>query len=102
MVEPLTLAGVGVVALTEGIKFLYAQAGEALKRWREHKAAASADSAGVDQVSAEPVSVQLPAEAFEGQLQEPRLQLVVVAQLEQELRDLRAAVADYAQGVRRG
>ena len=37
MVDPLTLSTIGAVALTEGIKFLYEQAGEVLKRWRERK-----------------------------------------------------------------
>jgi hypothetical protein len=96
MADPLTLAAVGAVALTEGIKFLYGQAGEALKRWRERKAAKAA--AG-EPAAAVPVSVQLPAGAFEGELQEPQLHLEAVARLEQELRDLRAAVADYAQGI---
>jgi hypothetical protein len=43
--------------------------------------------------------VQLPSDAFDGQLQGPRLHLEAVERLEQELRDLRAAVADYAQGI---
>jgi hypothetical protein len=90
MADPLTLAAVGAVALTEGIKFLYGQAGEALKRWRERKAAKG---------EAEPVQVQLPSDAFEGQLQKPGLDLAAVARLEQELRELRKAVADYAQGI---
>ncbi len=34
MVEPLTLTTVSTVILTEGIKFLYGQATEALKAWR--------------------------------------------------------------------
>jgi hypothetical protein len=96
MADPLTLAAVGAVALTEGIKFLYEQAGEALKRWQARKAAKAA-SAGP--AATEPVSVQLPSDAFEGQLQEPRLHLEAVARLERELRDLRAAVAEYAQGI---
>ena len=37
MAEPLTLAAVGAVVLNEGVKFLYNQAGEVLKRWRERK-----------------------------------------------------------------
>ncbi|OXM59540.1 hypothetical protein [Amycolatopsis vastitatis] len=89
MNDPLTLAAVGALALTEGIKFLYTQAGEALKRWRERKGAKTT----------EPVATQLPAAAFEGRLTEPHLDLAVVARLEQELRDLRAAVADYAQDI---
>lgn len=93
MSDPLTLAAVGAVALTEGIKFLYGQAGEALKRWRERKAA------GATPEVAEPVQIALPAAAFEGRLTEPRLHLEMVERLERDLRDLRAAVADYAQGI---
>jgi hypothetical protein len=95
MADPLTLAAVGAVALTEGIRFLYGQAGEALKRWRERKQAAS----GSAEALAEPIPVELPAAAFEGQLHDPRLDLEAVERLEQDLRDLRAAVADYAQGI---
>jgi hypothetical protein len=96
MPDPLTLATVSAVALTEGIKFLYGQAGEALKRWGKRKLTKTATA---EPTMAEPVSVQLPADAFDGQLREPRLHLDAVARLEQELRDLRAAVADYAQGI---
>ena len=92
MADPLTLAAVGAVALTEGIKFLYEQAGEALKRWRERKAAAK-------NVTAEPVDVQLPSAAFTGHLEQPQLHLEAVGRLEPELRELRAALADYAQGI---
>jgi hypothetical protein len=95
MADPLTLAAVGAVALTEGIKFLYGQAGEALKRWQQRKAARAA----VEPAGSEPVTVELPAAAFEGQLKDPRLDFAAVARLEQELRDLRAAVGEYAQGI---
>lgn len=37
MSEPLTLAALGAVALSEGIKFMYEQAKELLRRWREKK-----------------------------------------------------------------
>jgi len=92
MADPLTLTAVGAVALTEGIKFLYGQAGDALKRLRARKAEGKS-------ATAEPVEVQLPSDAFAGQLERPQLQLEVVERLEQELRDLRAAVGDYAQGI---
>jgi hypothetical protein len=41
MPEPvtITLAVVGTAALKEGVKFLYGQAGELLKRWREKREA---------------------------------------------------------------
>jgi hypothetical protein len=107
MPDPVTLAAVGGFALTEGIKFLYGQAGEALKHWQERKkakaAAAAEASEAVEAVEAapalEPVQVTLPADAFDGQLRDPRLHLEAVERLEQDLRDLRAAVADYAQGI---
>jgi hypothetical protein len=92
MADPLTLTAVGAVALTEGIKFLYQQAGEALKRWRERKAAGQS-------TAVESVEVQLPSGAFAGELERPQLHLEAVERLEQDLRDLRAAVADYAQGI---
>jgi hypothetical protein len=41
-VDPLTLSAVGAVALTEGVKFLYAQAGELLSAWRQRRRDASA------------------------------------------------------------
>ena len=92
MADPLGPAAMGAVALTEGIKFLYAQAGEVLRRWRDRKAdtESSAD---------EPVEVHLPPTAFVGQLERPRLNFEAVERLEQDLRALRAAVADYAQEI---
>lgn len=97
MADPLTLTAVGAAALVEGIRFLYGQAGEALKRWRERKAAAKA--AGPDAGTTLPVSAELPPAAFEGRLQDPRLDLRVVARLERDLLDLWQAVAGYAHGI---
>jgi hypothetical protein len=95
MADPVTLAAVSAVALTEGIKFLYGQAGEALKRWQEQKKARTAATAS----PAEPVPVTLPATAFEGQLNNPQLHLEAVERLEPDLRDLRAAVLSYVEGI---
>ncbi|MEV0295829.1 hypothetical protein [Nocardia sp. NPDC050710] len=44
MTDPLTLAGLGAVALTQGITFLYAQVTEVLKRRRERQAAGGAEA----------------------------------------------------------
>jgi hypothetical protein len=44
MVEPFSLGVLGAVAATEGIKFLYAQAAEVLKRWRERRACRDAEA----------------------------------------------------------
>jgi hypothetical protein len=94
MADPLTLAAVGALALTEGVKFLYGQAGEVLKRWRERKAAGERPGGSA------PVQVVLPADAFDGQLNEPRLHFEAVERLERDLWDLWEAVAGYAQGLR--
>jgi hypothetical protein len=45
MVDPLSLAALSAVALTEGVKFLYGQATELLKRRRERRDAAKKDEA---------------------------------------------------------
>lgn len=39
MTTPLTLAAIGSVALVEGIRFLYTQAGELIKQWHARRAA---------------------------------------------------------------
>ena len=45
MADPFTLAAVGAVAITEGIKFLYGQAGDVIKWWHQRKAAGKSASA---------------------------------------------------------
>ncbi len=37
MVEPFSVGALGARAATEGIKLLYGQAGEVLRRWRDRK-----------------------------------------------------------------
>ena len=70
MVDPLTLSAIGVVAITDGIKFLYGQAGEILKRWRERKD--TAKDASTQQNKTEPINLKLPS-VFEGQLIAPQI-----------------------------
>lgn len=65
MVDPLTISAIGAVAITEGIKFLYGQAGEILKRWRERKDVAM--DVSIQLKNTEPIDVKLP-QTFEGQL----------------------------------
>ncbi|MBD0266246.1 MAG: hypothetical protein ICV78_27075 [Tolypothrix sp. Co-bin9] len=91
MIDPLSL--LGTTALTEGIKFLYNQAGEILKRWREKKDIATQTN------QTEPVQVKLPPSVFEGQLSEPKIHLNLVQQLEEQMRTLRKDLSDYADGV---
>jgi hypothetical protein len=89
MAIPLTLAGIGSVALTQGISFLYAQAGEVIRRWRGRKDTAAA---------AEPLTVQVPA-ALGGQVLTATPDLAAVEARSAELLRLRAALSNYADDV---
>lgn len=95
MPEPITLTVVGTIALTEGIKFLYSQAGEVLKRWRERR---DTDPASPQPEEATPVNVKLP-EVFDGQLVDPKIHFDAVGQVETQLRQVRNDLADYAQDI---
>lgn len=83
------------MAITEGIKFLYGQAGEILKRWRERKDAAK--DASTQQNKTEPINLKLPS-VFEGQLIAPQIHFDAVGQLEEQLRELRKDLNDYTDG----
>src|SRR5258708_39898262 len=96
MIDPLTISAIGAVAITEGIKFLYGQAGELLKRWRERKDAAK--DASLQLNNTEPIDVKLPP-VFEGQLSAPHIHFDVVERVEEQLRGLRKDLSDYADGV---
>ena len=95
MVDPLSLSAIGALAITEGIKFLYGQAGEILKRWRERKDAAQDASAQMN--TTEPIDLTLPA-VFEGQLIAPQIHFDAVGRLQEQLRELRKDLNDYADG----
>jgi len=82
--EPITLAVVGTAVLTEGVKFLFTQAGEAIKRWRANRD--------------EPVPV--PAEApLEGTLEPATLDPAAMERLEGEIAELRSALAPYTDDI---
>ncbi|MCX5274607.1 hypothetical protein [Streptomyces virginiae] len=83
MPDPITLATLGVLALSEGVKFLYGQAGEVLRQRREGKATA----------------VALPAEMFESHGGTLHLDLARADELEPELRQLRQSLSEYGQGM---
>src|SRR5437764_3576134 len=93
MLDPVSLSALGAVALTEGIKFLYEQAGEVLKRWRERKDAANDTTKELPK--AEPVAVTLPP-VFEGQLVNPQIHYDVVEKLEKQLREVKTNLSGYA------
>jgi hypothetical protein len=91
MPEPITLALVGGAVLTEGIKFLYGQATEALKRWRDHKDAAP-------KPETVPATGEVPA-IFEGTIAPLQIHLDKVGELERQLKAARAALSDYNDGL---
>jgi hypothetical protein len=93
----LTAAAIGAAALTEGIKFLYGQAGEILKQWRERRDKAAQEStARADQT--ESTEVVLP-DAFEGNLENPKIHFDRVQASETHLRELRRDLSDYAEDI---
>jgi hypothetical protein len=79
--DPLTLSALGAAALTEGIKFLYSQVTELLKRRRERPAAPPA----------------LPELAAKLEPIEP--DGAALARLEPDLKDLRRLLGDYVDGI---
>jgi hypothetical protein len=89
MVEPITLGALSGVALTEGIKFLYAQAGEVLKGWRAR---------GGGDVSVSSIEA-VDAEIVEGDLQLATPDWDAVERLGGDLRVLRSQLADYIDGI---
>ena len=95
MTEP--ISALGAVALTEGIKFLYTQAGEILKRWRERQDAAKQAATQPNQT--EPVQVNLPPSVFEGQMSAPIIHFDKVEPLAEPLKNLRRDLSDYADGI---
>jgi hypothetical protein len=90
MADDLTLAVVQVELVKEGIKFLYGQADEALKRWRERKQAA-VETKKIDTV---PSATAIPA-IFGDNLPVPAIHLSTVARLEPELKQARSALLEY-------
>jgi hypothetical protein len=98
MPEPFTLALVGSVVLTEGIKFLYTQAGEVLKRWRERKAsAAKEDTKPAEAVLALPSP---PPGVLDGTLTSPVIHFDRVEPLAESMLGLWSSLGMYAQGIK--
>jgi hypothetical protein len=90
-VDALSLGALSASALTEGIKFLYSQAGEVLRRRRERSDTGDQDTA---------VTVVPEAQAaLEQPMLPARIDDAALAGLESEIRVLRSALADYAQEI---
>jgi hypothetical protein len=91
MTDPLSAATLGAVVLTEGIKFLYDQAGEVLKRWRETR----------DPGKATPGSATLrpPEGLLAGAVAPAEPRDDVADSFRRELSEARKALTDYADGI---
>ena len=89
----LTLAGVAGIVISEGIKFLYAEAGEVLKRWWDKRDAKTP-------ATPEPIAIDLPQQAFEGNLREPAIHYDALAQCADDLDDAYSRLAPYVNGLR--
>jgi hypothetical protein len=95
MAEPITMTLAGI-ALTEGVKFLYGQASDILKRWRDRKDKANESPTG----ETEAIETKLPDSAFEGQLSNPKIHFNKVEHFEDDLEALRDSLAVYLIGDR--
>lgn len=89
MADPLSLSVIGATVLNQGVQFLYAQASELLKRWRERRD--NKDAA----VTAE---LQPPADILAGEVAAATPDDERLGQLHEELSELRKALVDIADG----
>jgi hypothetical protein len=90
MLEPVTLAALGGLALTKGIEFLYAQAGEAIKRHYENKKFAQ-------QATAIPSEVKVP-DIVEGELKHLTIHTAELEKVVTQLEPLAAELSAYGNG----
>jgi hypothetical protein len=88
----LTIAGVAGIALTEGVKFLYAEAGDLLKRWLDSK-----QKPGTDRELQ--VDIRLP-DAFDGQLRRATVAPATFTKNESVLADAHQRLSLYASGIK--
>jgi hypothetical protein len=82
--EPLTLAALTGAVLTQGITFLYSQAGEILRKRRERRA--SEEVTPVD------------SDVVDGELEPIVPDWDAVGELEDDIRELRRQLSDYVEG----
>ena len=91
MADPFSLGVLGALVATEGIKFLYNQAAEVLKRWRDRKAGKEAEA----QV---PIRIMNP-EVLQGSLEPPQVDFDAVDRLHDDIRQLAGVLGNYAGGL---
>ena len=95
MTDPFTMSAVGATVLTEGIKFLYGQAGAAVKAWRQRRSAGPVEEGE----RSEEQPVEFPPDTFDGSLVRPQLDFSKLAALEDDILGLRRALTDYVEGI---
>jgi len=96
MVDPLTATGVGALVLTEGIKFVYTQAGELIKWWRERKASREGASEKAD--AGGPVLAP-PKDLLAGAPEAVAPDDSRLDELGPRLNDVRRSLTDYVEGI---
>jgi hypothetical protein len=90
MADPVTLTVLGAFAATEGIKFLYGQASEVLKTWRERRKAATADELVVPVVATEVLDGEPTGASVDAELVEREQKAFI---------QLAGSLSPYAQGL---
>jgi hypothetical protein len=92
MADPLTLAVLGGLVATEGVKFLFSQASDVLKAWRERRAKKAAGEETADQLEVPVKSSDALDAAPTGQ----EVDLAVIEQQNQAVLELIGRLAPYA------
>ena len=93
---PVTLsaAAIGGAALTEGIKFLYGQAGDILRRLRQRQ-----DNTAQQANQPEIINLTLPTSVFKGNLTNATINFEMVEQKKEQLQQLRTGLNTYVEGI---
>lgn len=91
MTDPMSAAVLGAAALTEGIRFLYDQAGEVLKRWREKRDSGKAEAGTA--------MLRPPEGLLAGTVEPVEPQDDVADSLRRELSEARKALTEYIDGI---
>jgi hypothetical protein len=94
MADPFTLASVGSLVLSEGVKFLFSEAGDLLRRWRDRKASAPEEVGGR---SVQTVALILPPALGDHPLSAD-VDLARVEPVAERLLQLRGVLSNYVDG----
>src|SRR5438874_12120865 len=91
MPDPFTIAAVGGIVLTEGVKFLYAQASDIIKRWHDRRSKEKTASEATKLPENELASVPAAkvTEILDGQLSPPEIHYEQVEKVYEPLKKLR-------------